>query len=304
VERTNLSIKRDSRGYMFSLDLLLALIPITIVLGMVAGDIDNMMYQVQDTVFRGSMDRVAFDAMDTLLETSGTPTNWEETGNPSVVGLATYDSSQGPVEGTIDTTKLTKLKDSDINNIIGPDYGFFLNITTADGKTKIKSFGNFSDNAPDRVRVERVALYSYLDVVSSAKNLMRFRGNENRTYTSPPNPFSTDQEDLEIFDYWVIVKNTGYDSATVSINSQRVVSPDQINQHVPLLISQINETVLKNDTAPQDNPVTVWVASTPGSTLDVYIVKVPQGLDRSYVTLDNVQPIKCRVALYVWPAGG
>lgn len=299
-----MSIKRDSRGYMFSLDLLLALIPITIVLGMVAGDIDNMMYQVQDTVFRGSMDRVAFDTMNTLLETSGTPTNWEETGNPSVVGLATYDSSQGPVEGTIDTAKLTNLKDSDISNIIGPDYGFFLNITTADGKTKIKSFGTFNDSAQDRVRVERVALYSYLDVVSSAKNLMRFRGNENRTYTSPPNPFSTDQEDLEIFDYWVIVKNTGYDSATVSINAQRVVSPDQINQHVPLLISKINETVLKNDTAPQDNPVTVWVASTPGSTLDVYIVKVPQGLDKSYVTLDNVQPIKCRVALYVWPAGG
>ena len=299
-----MSIKRDSRGYMFSLDLLLALIPITIILGMVAGDIDNMMYQVQDTVFRGSMDRVAFDTMNTLLETSGTPTNWEETGNPSVVGLATYDSSQGPVEGTIDTAKLTKLKDSDISNIIGPDYGFFLNITTADGKTKIKSFGTFNDSAQDRVRVERVALYSYLDVVSSAKNLMRFRGNENRTYTSPPNPFSTDKEDLEIFDYWVIVNNTGYDSATVSINGQPVVFPYQINQHVPLVISKINETVLKNDTTPQDNPVTVWVASTPGSTLDVYIVKVPQGLDKSYVTLDNVKSIKCRVALYVWPAGG
>ena len=299
-----MSIKRDSRGYMFSLDLLLALIPITIMLGMVAGDMDNMMYQVQDTVFRGSMDRVAFDTMNTLLETSGTPTNWEETGNPSVAGLATYDSAQGPVEGTIDTAKLAKLKDSDISNIIGSNYGFFLNITTADGKTKIRSFGNFSASAQDRVRVERVALYSYLEVVSSAKNLMRYKGNENRTYTSPPDPFSTDQEDLEIFDYWVIVKNTGYDSATVSINGQRVVSPDQINQHVPLLISPINETVLKNDTTAQDNPVTVWVASTPGSTMDVYIVKVPQGLDKSYVTLDNVQPIKCRVALYIWPTGG
>ena len=59
----------------------LALIPITLLLGFVAADMDNLLYQMEDTVFRSSMDRAAGDAVSTLLETSGDPTDWEVNGN-------------------------------------------------------------------------------------------------------------------------------------------------------------------------------------------------------------------------------
>ena len=61
----------DSRGFAISLDLLLALIPITLVIGFVASDMDNLLFQMEDTVFRSSMDRAAGDAIGTLLQTSG-----------------------------------------------------------------------------------------------------------------------------------------------------------------------------------------------------------------------------------------
>ncbi|MFZ0441196.1 MAG: hypothetical protein WAL81_00995, partial [Methanobacterium sp.] len=64
-------LSKDSRGFALSLDLLLALIPITLLLGFVAADMDNLLYQMEDTVFRSSMDRSAGDAVSTLLETSG-----------------------------------------------------------------------------------------------------------------------------------------------------------------------------------------------------------------------------------------
>ena len=300
-----MSIKRDSRGYMFSLDLLLALIPITIILGMVAGDIDNMMYQVQDTVFRGSMDRVAFDAMDTLLETSGEPTNWEEAGNPSVAGLAIYDPSDGPLEGTIDTLKLPALTESDVQNLIGDDYGFFLNVTYLSNGKPVKSLGNDSgvDDANDVVRVERVAIYSNLKIVSQAKDLIRFTGTP-RTYTSPPDPFPTNKYYLQTYDYYVLLVNRGYSSVTVNINNERVFDPNYIQGHndeYATLTFPIDATVLQNETNFTDNIVDVRGTSTPGSSLDVYIVQVVKGTPKEDVNLDNVVPQKVKCELYIWP---
>ncbi|MCE7699709.1 MAG: hypothetical protein K8E24_013150, partial [Methanobacterium paludis] len=161
-------------------------------------------------------------------------------------------------------------------------------------------FGSFSGSSRDIVRVERVALYSDLTVVSSAKNLMRFRGGENRTYTSPPNPFQTDENYLDLYDYYVIVNNTGYDSATVSINNNQVVTPDMVNKRYIIITQKVDQTFLKNSTDFDNNTVTVWVASTPGSKLDVFVVRVPKGTPSDDVTLDNANPQKCRVDLYLW----
>ena len=291
-------IRKDSLGYALSLDLLLALIPLTIMLSMVTADMDNMLYNVQDTIFGSSMDRVATDTLNTLLETSGDPTDWEQTGKVNVAGLATYDSILGPLEGTIDTNKLIALKASDVSNITGAQYGFLLNITSKNG-TNIKSLNNSDISTAKNVfKVERVALYSNLKIVSSAKNLMRFRGGENRTYTNPPNPFQTDTNYLDL--YYVIVNNSGYDSATVSINNNQVITPNMINKKYDIIKNQINDTFLQNGTDLEDNPVTVWVSSTPGSTMDVFVVQVPKGTPNDDVTLDNVNPQKCKVDLYLW----
>lgn len=298
-----MSIKRDSRGYMFSLDLLLALIPITIMLGMVAGDIDNMMYQVQDTVFRGSMDRVAFDTMNTLLETSGTPTNWEETGNPSVAGLAIYDPSDGPLEGTIDTNKLPSLTQNDVQNLVGKNYGFFFKVTSLSTNKEIKSLGTYKSSALDTVRVERVALYSNLKIVSQAKDLIRFTGTP-RVYSNPPDPFQTSKYYLQTYDYYVLLVNRGYDSVEVNINNERVFDPNDIRgdqDKYATLVKLIDPKALYNETELQNNTVDVRGTSKPGSSLDVYIVQVVKGTPKEDVKIDSVVPQKVKCELYIWP---
>ncbi|KAF5078413.1 hypothetical protein DSECCO2_140880 [anaerobic digester metagenome] len=298
-----MSIKRDSRGYAFSLDLLLALIPITIVLGMVAGDVDNMMYQVQDTVFRGSMDRVAFDTMNTLLETSGTPTNWEETGNPSVAGLAIYDPSDGPLEGTIDTNKLPSLTQGDVQNLIGDDYDFFMKVTYLKDGTLVKSLGTYNSGADDIVRVERVAIYSNLKIVSQAKDLIRYTGTP-RVYSNPPDPFQTSKYYLQTYDYYVLLVNRGYSSVEVNINNERVFDPNDIRgsqDEYATLVKLIDPKALYNETELQNNTVDVRGTSTPGSSLDVYIVQVVKGTPKEDVNLDSVVPQKVKFELYIWP---
>lgn len=302
----------DSRGQLFSLDLLFALIPLVLVLGMVASDMDNITYLIQDTVYRGSTERVAADTLNTLLETSGDPTTWEKNGTVNVVGLAKYDSDKGvPLEGTVAATKLTALNVSNMQKLVGDNYGFYLNVTTIDDSTILKSIGTnnvgasgagINSTASDIVRVEKVANYAQLDVVSSLKDGIRDAG-VPRIYTSPPSPFPTDNFYLNIYDYWVLVVNRGYDSATVDINSNSVVKGNNFNgqnTRYTNITEQIDESYLKNLTTLQDNTVTVRTVSNPGASMDVYIIQAPKGTPEDQISLDNIRPRPCRVILFVW----
>ena len=161
----------DSRGFAISLDLLLALIPITLVIGFVASDMDNLLFQMEDTVFRSSMDRAAGDTLSTLLQTSGTPSDWEITGNTNIVGLAQIDpSTNTSMQGTVDPVKLAALTTPEVQQLVGNQYGFYFNASTNNSGTlvSLKTLGNSSfGSAKDVVRVQRIALASQFKVVSS-----------------------------------------------------------------------------------------------------------------------------------------
>lgn len=295
-------ILNDSRGQIFSLDLLFALIPLVLVLGMVASDMDDVMYLVQDTVFRGSTERVAADTVNTLLVTSGQPVTWEQSANANVAGLAKYDyNKRKSLEGTISAAKLFLLQDSDIQKLVGNDYKFYMNVTLKDG-TLIDSFGTYNSSAYDIVRIERVALYEKLDVVSELKDATRDPGIPE-VYSSPPDPFPTNQYYLDTYDYWVLVVNRGYDSVTVEINNNVVVSPNNFQGHATRYANftiPINETTLMHQTNMMNNNVVVRTPSNPHSEIDIYIIQAPRGMPQNQITLDAITPKECRVLFYLW----
>ena len=301
-------ISGDSRGQLFSLDLLFALIPLVLVLGMVASDMDNIMYLVQDTVYRGSTDRVASDTLNTLLETSGQPNNWEQNNNSTsrIVGLAKCDANGNPVEGTISPAKLGALRELDVQNIVGNNYGFYLTITTMDENTILENLSTnglgYNNSASDIVRVERVVLYAKLDVVSELKNDIRNTGTP-RTYTSPPKPFQTNNVYLNTYDYYALIVNRGYDSGSVDINGQTAVNHNNFhgsNTRYTNIVVPIDASILKNQTALQYNSVSVTTESKPGASFDVYIIQAPKGTDPGEISLENVKPKYSRVVLYLW----
>ena len=160
----------DPRGFLISMDLLFAIIPLTIVLGMVAADMGNILYEIEGTVYQSSTDRIAEDTLNTLAETSGDPYNWEQTGlPPNIVGLAQYDTSSGkPIPDTLDPNKLALLTNSSIQNLIGINIGnntytFYLTINSLNSTNIRKSFGNYSvvgntSNSLNVVRVDKVVL--------------------------------------------------------------------------------------------------------------------------------------------------
>lgn len=290
-------ISGDSRGQLFSLDILFALIPLVLVLGMVASDMDSITYLIQDTVYRGSTERVAADAVNTLLQTPGQPNNWEQTNvSPRIVGLAQIDTSNNKtMAGTISSVKLSSLTESDVQNIVGSEYGFCLNVTSLDGSTSFKNLSTggagYNSSATDIVRVEKIALYSRFDVVSKIVGQIRGSGSI-RPYSSPPDQFKVSSLYNATYNYWILVNNSGYSSANVTINSKPPIVMTNLSQAY-----QINSSYLN-----QINTVTVNAGAASGNSMDLYIVQVPKSI--SNVTdignLNNILPQGCRFILYLW----
>ncbi len=297
----------DPRGFIISLDLLFAIIPLTIVLGMVAADMGNILYEIEDAVYRSSTDRVAEDTINTLTQTSGDPYNWEQIGTVNIVGLAKYDISKGkPIPGTIDSNKFALvLSNNGIQNIIGNNNtGFYLTLTQDGTNTTLNStgtnpVGNSSIN--DIVRVDKVVSYSKLESVTSLVGQIRYSG-QTRNYAAPT--FQTSGSSIANFNYYILFVNTGgstNSNATVNINAYAI----PLNNTIIFNPYQINSTYLATNSSNAaqllNNTVTLNITTNNiGSTMDFYIVQVPKSTSNSSITYDNVVPKNCTLTLYLW----
>ena len=303
-------IAGDSRGQLFSLDLLFALIPLILVLGIVASDMNDIMYLVGDSVYRSSTERAAADTVDALLKTSGTPYNWES--NPTglkTVGLASYDPvTNDPIDDVISSAKVGALKGHDeyingSNGLMGPGYGFNITITYLNGTKKGTSIypAGTHPNGTNVVKVERVVLYGEMDKVAELKDVIRYTQNP-RDYVSS-SQFPTDKAFLNAYDYYVLVENYNITSARINFNKNQTdaVTPNDFTKGENPIIRKIDPGMLMNQTTPQYN---YWeadqVASNPGSYMNIYIIRVDKGTDKSEINLANAIPSSCLFQFYAW----
>ena len=302
-------IKGDSKGYALSLDLLLALIPITLMLGLVTANMGNIMYETQDTIYRSSNERVAADTANTLLKTSGDPYDWET--NPAtvnVVGMAKYDyNNHLTAEYVLTPQKVGATQSSAIQNILGSQYGFLLTITgLPNGNTIVNMTNSGStnanfNNASDVVKVERLVLVSAFDIVAEFKKV--------RLTRQPPTLtkyFPTNRAYLDIYDYYVYVDNSNLVSTGwVEVNDvsgvDRVVPTSAFPSDPPLVryIDPVTQN-LKNGTDLQSNKVSTRLPGSPGDTADVYVLQVPKGTPIGLINPYGPQRIRAMFNLYVW----
>ncbi len=304
-------MRDDPRGFLISMDLLFAIIPLTIVLGMVAADMGNILYEIEDTIYQSSTDRIAQDTMNTLAETPGSPSNWEQTGvTPNITGIAENSTSTGrPVPDTIDPNKLALLTNTSIQNLIGNNtYGFYLTITsinsTAINVTKGNNsvVGNSSSGINSIVRVDKVVLCSKLESVTKLVGQIFYSG-QTRIYTVPS--FQTSYFSTQNYDYYILFVNTGGNSsssATVNINNNPInLTSTNIFQGYGPINSTFLNTNSSNSTQLFSNTVTLNITTnTIGSSMDFYIVEAPKNTASSYITNSNVVLQDCNLTLYLW----
>jgi hypothetical protein len=302
--------KRDSRGYALSLDILLALIPITLVLGMVATDMGNVMYEAQDTIYRSSLERVSADTVNTLLKTSGDPYNWEtlNISQVEVVGLAKYDPvNKEPLEYVISPQKLGTLNatgSSNIQSMIGNQYGFSILITSIKTPQTViwnmtSTGGTTKENAKDVVTVQRDVLYGAYDIVSSIEGATH-DGGKPEDWTAK-DPFPTNKNYLQIYDYYVLIIDRGVTSTSVWVNGVQVMSENDFKGHDKYTnwTFPIPSNILQNQTAFQYNQFQLKKVAS-GGDMDAYVIQVPKGTPQGQITFDSTKAQKYLFQFYAW----
>ncbi len=173
-------MKKGTKAQLFTLDLLLALIPLTIALGMSANAISGVSTQMEDYVDIYSDKRIANDAMDTLVKTAGIPVDWESNvSSIQMVGIAAWDRDNNRViSNYVDAWKLYLLNNSNVTPKLEQLFGTTnYNLTLFVYNISAYNISNFTlpsvgspvpSNASEIIAVERVLV---------TDNLLRISGN-------------------------------------------------------------------------------------------------------------------------------
>ncbi|MDI6643895.1 MAG: hypothetical protein QME14_02465 [Methanobacteriaceae archaeon] len=105
-----MQIINEEKAQVFSIDLMLGLIIITVILGISADSMNLASDKINENTYIASMGRLVDDAADVLVETPGVPPNWEESSNYSDItpGLAKYNTINKKVEPNILSIKKIK----------------------------------------------------------------------------------------------------------------------------------------------------------------------------------------------------
>lgn len=279
----------EERGIVLSSDLLLALIPLTIIFGMATVAMDNLFYLSQLTVFHASIDRAATNVADALVETPGRPPDWYLTGQ-GIPGLAIVRNNVVE-KNHLSSFKLFALRKEQVQNMLGSQYDFYLRVVDHNN-TVIRDLGSPPSNVPNIYRVEReVRVNRYpIDVVVSLVNVIRWKGAPEPYITY----FTISDTELNNYDYWILIKNNGYTNVMVHINGHIVVDKTNLND-MPV---QINSTYLKSGS---NSVIINTLDATKNATMDFYIVKVPKGTGKDKIKLEYIEEVNARLELFVWP---
>jgi hypothetical protein len=295
-------MRDDLRGFLISMDLLFAIIPLTIVLGMVAADMGNILYEMEDTIYQSSNDRLAQDTLNTLAETSGNPPTWEQNGStPNIVGLAQYNTNTNKsISDSLDPNKLALLTTTDMANLIGNSTdGFNLTVTRLTDSNILQSIGTtLPVGNTDIVRVNKVVLCSNLKSVTSLVGQIIYDG---QPVVFSVNSFQTDSFTNQTYNYWILFVNTGSSTnsnATVTVNGNTLILNNTTMFHPS---NAINSSFLLTNSYFSSNNVTLKITTNSiGSTMDFYIVQAPKSFTSSSINYNNVVPQECNLTMYLW----
>lgn len=223
-----------SRAQLFTLDLLLALIPLTIVLGISANAMGGVVTQIQEYVVGYSIQRAANDAADALAKTAGVPVNWNSTEPPTVPGIAYYDPSKNDtVSMLLDESKVAVLNVTHIGQLLGNRYPYY-NLTVRgleNSSLRINICNGTKTSVTDLVVVERNLLYYVVKVMAELHQIAHGdkEVSERCCTTCSANQylyelaFTIKADERSNFNYWIGYASDG------GVNAEYTVREIQVN---------------------------------------------------------------------------
>jgi len=105
----------DRQGMVFSIDLMLALVIITVILGVSADAMDIVGSKMADYAYGNSLERITISCADMLVKTPGSPENWDELEDLNGVtpGLADMNATDVKTHSNmVSIRKINRLKEN------------------------------------------------------------------------------------------------------------------------------------------------------------------------------------------------
>ena len=178
----------DRRGQVFTIDAMFALILLTVIIGMSADAMDIVGNKICDYSTETSLDRIANDAADILINTPGSPENWEEIKYSTHItpGLAKYEiGKKRVVSNTLSMRKMSRLKHEPemLTKMLPESTSYNLIIYPTDQSLPIFVVQNQTppNNIGDITVINRTILYDYelMDIYLSIKPDIYNENNES-----------------------------------------------------------------------------------------------------------------------------
>lgn len=320
--------RKDNKAQIFSLDVMLALIIVTVILGISADAMDMVSYKSQDYSSRLSLERTTVDAADILIKSSGSPDKWEYDGfsEDTIPGLAKKEANQ-TIPNTLSLEKILKLK-SNYNQLMYGNilpYGLNSSMVIYPINSSLDPLVVMNNTVPKSACEVAVANrtvlcdFVYLSAVIEINgpcSLKRSIGQELEVCPHTDHNsfdlksgdigwachhFNITAGDLNSTDFYIITDpllvtdsaRWGIDRADVQMDCNEKFS------NGPMPVNDKIASVMGNDTK-----AVLWFhILTKGDSkdsFDGYIVGVPKGTPLDQVKLDYLGPQPCFFVLEVW----
>jgi hypothetical protein len=315
---------KENKGQVFSMDVLLALIIITMVIGMSADALDIVTFKITDYSAGKSLDRIAIDAADILINTPGTP-DWENSNDTQFVtpGLAQNTNGTKNTTKILSFAKITHLEaryHEFMGNVIPPGANSSLTIYPASSTLEPLEVGN--GTPPPEVTevavVNRTVLVNFRDfkiltsMTSSSQqeicphyNYTGFTGHskpdDNSTTGWKCSCFKITQEDLNTTDFYILTDPPVLEDSggwILDRPDKISIEKETFSGHPILVNDKINEMI------GDDEEVVIWLhVQMPNDhfkSSNTYLIGVPKGTPPDEVKIEYLHPQPCSFVLKIW----
>jgi hypothetical protein len=329
---------KENNGIVFSIDLMLALIVITVILGVSANAMDIVGSKMQDFSYAHSLERITTSGADMLIKTPGSPENWEDLSefNGVTPGLAESESNKTKNQpNTLSINKINRLKefyDVLIPGKVIPQYcNSTLIIYSVDQSLEPIVVKNLSVNptSPDVLVINRTVLCDYLNnsilVFIKPKNDTGAPGQNSMGEICPHHESNATQEHVKV-DYknqksgWIcyhfrvtrdMLESTDFylmtDPAIIEDSSSgwMIDRPENISKEFqsfknkPILVNERIKEIVNNNTTS-----VLWLhifySGDPEKTFNTYLAGFPKGTPTEKIKLLYLIPQPCYFVFKVW----
>lgn len=331
-------LRREISGMAFSMDLMLALVIITVILGVSADAMDIVTSKMEDYAHTSNIERVGSDAADMLIRTPGSPDYWEKTDLQGInPGLASLDPQTGKVNPNLLSLEkiygLQRNYEALINGkVIPPGFRSSLMIIPVD--TKLEPI-NVSNSAPDPLCKElmiinRTVLCDYsnctiLVFINTEQSISGPSKDGNHAEKCPHSdtrdgrqhdqvdyhnsksgwtchPFRINREILNKNDFYILT-----DPSNIKCSAARWVidRPENMTETGGVFGNAavpVNGRI--SECLGNDNNTVLWLhvftSGNPDQAFNTYLVGFPKGTPFEKVNIQNVNPQPCFFVFKIW----